>query len=81
MFFKLLYDFRVHNYLIIVGIIPKNLVISLDSGKNSSFNFIWILCPNSCIFDYSLIVIVLGLIAFCMFRDLYYKLLQEYQVI
>jgi hypothetical protein len=40
MFFKLLYDVQVHDYLFIVEIIPYNLVISLDSGKNSSFNFI-----------------------------------------
>jgi hypothetical protein len=78
MFFKLFYDVQVHNYLFIVGIISYNLVISLDSGKNSSFNSVSILCPNFYIFDCSLIVIVLGLIAFCMFRDLYYKLLQEY---
>ena len=64
MFFKFLYDVQVHIYLFIVGIFLYNLVISLDSGKNSSFNFLWILCLNSYIFDCSLIVIILGLIAF-----------------
>ena len=57
-------------YLIIVGMFPYNFVISLESCKSSSLLFhMSIFFPSS----HSLIVIVLGLIAFCVFRDLFYK--------
>ena len=49
--------------MIIVGIIPYKLVISLDAIEIPLFYSISILCPNSYIFFYySLIVIILGLI-------------------